>query len=532
MKGMTPKQLLEKVDSLKPRRYNFESIWQDVGDYLIPRKNDIQVTKYPGEARYVQLLDATGMTNSELLAGTLHSFLTNPAGFFFNMSTGDAELDGNDNVRMWVQEVVRRMHDTLNNSNFQTELHEYYIDLINFGTSTLSIEEDVEQVVRFASRPVKEVYIEENSKGIVDCLYRCYEMDCRSLVDEFGYENLPERVQKKYDANKPDRYKVLHAIYPSKKMGKSVKYTHAFTSQHVLVEEKVTLAVKGFREFPYVVSRWSKASGEEYGRGPGEKALPNVKMLNKIMETTIKGAQKTVDPPLQAPDDGFMLPLVTRPGGFNYYRAGSEDRIQPIYNDARVDFGFQMIELVSAKIREAFYVDQLKLREGPQMTATEVSERIEQAFRFLGPIFGRQQAEFLQPTIERLYKIMDRRDMFPPAPAELEGIPLKIQYSSVMALSQRQSEVQNIQRTMAAITPFASADPGVLDIFNGDKMAKYIAKLYNYPQEGIRTDDELQQLREQRQQAQQQMMENAQAAQNVDTASKLMNAAGKVAKPA
>lgn len=529
MKGMTPKQVIDKRDSLKPRRYNFESIWQDVGDYLIPRKNDVQTTKYPGEARYVQLLDATGMTNAELLAGTLHSFLTNPSGFFFNLTTGDAELDNNDNVRKWVQDCVRRMHDTLNNSNFQTEINEYYIDLINFGTSTLSIEEDTETVVRFGSRPVKEIYIEENSKGMVDCVYRCFEMDCRALVDMFGYDNLPEKVQKKYDSNKPDRYKLIHAIYPSKI---DAKTTHAFTSQYVLEEEKVNLSIKGFREFPWVVSRWSKASGEEYGRGPGEKALPNVKMLQKIMETTIKGAQKTVDPPLQAPDDGFMLPLVTRPGGFNYYRAGSEDRIQPIYNDARVDFGFQMIEMVSAKIREAFYVDQLKLREGPQMTATEVSERIEQAFRFLGPIFGRQQAEFLQPTVERVFKIMDRRDMFLPAPAELTGIALKVQYSSVMALSQRQSEVQNIQRTMVAITPFASADPTILDVFNGETMAKYIAKLYNFPQEGIRNQDELGQLRQQRQQAQEAAMQNAAAAQEVDMASKMVTAAGKVSKPA
>ena len=50
------------------------------------------------------------------------------------------------------------MHMVINNSNFQTEIHEYYLNLVGFGNGPLWMEEDVENVVRFASRHVKEVY--------------------------------------------------------------------------------------------------------------------------------------------------------------------------------------------------------------------------------------------------------------------------------------------------------------------------------------------------------------------------------------
>lgn len=532
LKGLSPKQIIEKLGALKPRRVNFDSIWQDVGDYLIPRKNDIQKTSTPGEPKYVQLLDPAGSTYAELLAGTLHSMLTNPSGYFFGLTSGNDALDQLDSVRLWTQKVVQIMHDVLNNSNFQTEIHEFYLDIVNFGTASMSIDEDPDDVVRFACRPVQEIYIEENSMGIVDSLYRCYKMNCRALVDEFGYDALPEKIQKQYDDGKDDRHEVIHSIYPSKRAYGDKKAPFAFISQYVLVEQKQTLATRGYKDFPYIVARWTKVSGEEYGRGPGEKALPAVKMQQKIMETTIKGAQKTVDPPLQAPDDGFVLPLVTRPGGFNYYRAGSEDRIQPIFNDARVDFGFQMIEIVDRKVRDAFYVDQLKLRDGPQMTATEVMERSEQSLRFLGPMFGRLQKEKLQPTVERVYNIMQRKGMFPPPPRELNGIPLKVQYTSVMAMAQRQSQVQNIQRTMQAITPFASADPRMLQIFDGEFMGKHIAQLFNFPQQGIRTKEVLDKMRADEQAQQQAMMQNAQAQQGADTAAKMIQAVGKVNQPA
>lgn len=44
-------------------------------------------------------------------------------------------------------------------------------------------------------------------------------------------------------------------------------------------------------------------------------ALPEMKVLNKMNETMLIGAQKLVDPPIQMPDDGYIMPIVTTPGG-------------------------------------------------------------------------------------------------------------------------------------------------------------------------------------------------------------------------
>jgi hypothetical protein len=527
LQGLPPQQIIAKYNMLKSKRGMTESVWQGIGDYIIPRKNDIQTYTSPGSPKYVDLYDSTGVTSNELLAGALHGMLTNPAGYFFNLTTGDPAIDGIDEVRFWLHNVVRKIHDRLNNSNFQTEIQELYLDLCAFGTSAMSIEEDDDTVVRFATRPLKEIFIDENSKGQIDCVYRFYCMNSRGLVDDFGLENLPEEIQKEYNSGKEKDYEMLHAIYPSK-IVRNKQTTFKYLSHYVLVGKKLDLDVQGFREFPFVVPRWSKAAGEQYGRGPGEKALPEVKTLNKMTETTLKGAQKVVDPPLQAPDDGFVLPLITRPAGLNYYRAGSQDRIEPIFNGAQIDFGYQAIELKKGQVREAFYIDQLKLREGPQMTATEVMERTEQALRFLGPMLGRQQSELLQPMVERIYAIMDRRGEIPEAPAELQDQEIKVRYSSVMAMAQRASELQNVNRFFSNLAPLMGLNPNVADNINTDNATHGIARILNFPQDFLNTKDEVTSIRDQRAKAQQEAAQAAMDATKAESASKVVGAAAKM----
>ena len=79
-----------------------------------------------------------------------------------------------------------------------------------------------------------------------------------------------------------------------------------------------------------------------------------------------------------------MLPVRTIPGGLNFYRSGTRDRIEPLNIGANNPLGLNMEEQRRQAIRAAFYVDQLILGTGPQMTATEVVQRTEEKMRLLG----------------------------------------------------------------------------------------------------------------------------------------------------
>jgi hypothetical protein len=507
-----PKEVMDMWGALKSQRSTWESHWQDLGDFIIPRKN--QFTRdpvVPGEKKNVLLFDTTAQQGNELLAGALHGLLTSPNQFWFELTTGSEQLDGVEEVQSWLHDSMKRMHGVLNNSNFQSQVHEYYLDLSGIGTSALAVMEDEKQVVRFRSYPVSEVVIEENHLGVVDQVYRRFMWSVDKIAREFGEEAISDDMRRILEKDPMHEFTIVHGIYPrSVLFNKKDKAGRPFISQFVLEEEERNLRVSGFNEFPWIVSRWSVISGEKYGRGPGMVALPEAKTLNKMVETTLKGAQKTIDPPLELSDDGFIFPIVTKPGGLIFKRPGTE-QIRPVLNDARIDFGFQFIAEYRNKIRDAFFIDQLQLQTGPQMTATEVLQRTEERMRLLGPLLGRQQAEFLRPLIDRVFGIMVRRGMFAEAPEQLSGANLDVTYTSTIARVQKTTEARNIQQMFASAAPFLQLDPSGVDNFDVDAIVRKLARTFGVDPVILKDVEAIQQQREVRAQQAQQQAQLAQA---------------------
>jgi hypothetical protein len=261
--------------------------------------------------------------------------------------------------------------------------------------------------------------------------------------------------------------------------------------------------------------RFVKDSVSTYGRSPAMTALPDVKMLNKMSETTIKAAQKQIDPPLMVPDDGFMMPVRTTPGALNFYRAGTRDRMEPLNIGANNPLGLNMEEQRRNAIRQAFYVDQLLLGQGPTMTATEVLQRNEEKMRLLGPVLGRLQAELLQPLISRSFALLLRNGLLPPAPEELQGQDIDIEYVSPLAKAQKLTDLQAMLRGFEILLQVSQVAP-VTDYLDGDAMVQYLVETAGLPARVIRSASEVEQVRrEQADQAavQQQMQQEMMAAE-------------------
>jgi hypothetical protein len=252
------------------------------------------------------------------------------------------------------------------------------------------------------------------------------------------------------------------------------------------------------------------------------KALPDIKMINEMAKVTIRSAQKIVDPSWLLPDDGVMLPFRTKPNSINYFRAGTVDRPEPLNTGARVDFGVQLMDRTRLAIERAFFIDQLQLSpDTPQMTATEVQQRTEEKMRLLGPILARQEFELLRPIVDRVFGIMERKDLIPPAPDALKGQDLQVKYSSMIAKAQRTSEAANFTRALDLIAPIGQIQPDIFDNIDGDELTRHAFKTFSVPEEILKTEDAVQEEREQRaeQQAQQQALQEGQM--QADIASKV-----------
>jgi hypothetical protein len=504
------KSLLSRYERLEGQRQNWETHWQEVADYMQPRKADVTKQRARGDKRMEQVFDSSPIQAVELLAASLHGMLTNPSTPWFTLRFKDEDIDNEDEAKLWLEEATASMYTAFNRSNFQQEIFELYHDLITFGTAAMFIEEDDDDIIKFSTRHINEVFIAENDKGRIDTIFRRFKISARAAVQKFG-DNVSSDIQGIFKKDPYEEVEILHAVYPRSDFNpnKKDKGNMPFESVYLEYKNASELSVGGFKEFPFVVPRYLKASNEIYGRSPAMTALPDVKMLNEMSKTTIKAAQKQVDPPLLVPDDGFLLPVRTVPGGLNFYRSGTRDRIEPLNIGANNPLGLNMEEQRRDSIRSVFYVNQLMMQDGPQMTATEVIQRNEEKMRLLGPVLGRLQSELLKPLIDRVFAILLRNNILPQAPEFLSGRDIEIEYVSPLAKAQKSSELQSIMRAIEILGSLANVAP-VFDYVNFDNLVKHLADIVGMPQKLLKSQN---QVNAQREQAAAQAAEQQQMAQ-------------------
>ena len=526
----------KRLDKLETDRSTWEDHWQEILDYVMPRKADITFIRSRGEKRTEVLFDSTAITANNLLAASLQGTLTSPSLPWFSLKLRDDDANKVRDIQIWLEDTARRMYAVFNESNFNTEVHEMYLDLCSVGTSAIFVEEANEGFLKgglhFNTLHISEYFIQENVKGTVDTLYRKYKMTARQAVQEFGEKNIGTKIKEALKAKPDTQFNFIHAVEPTedyeRAIGK-VKTKLPFHSCHVCFEDKMVVRTGGYNEFPYLVPRWAKATGEIFGRSPSYNALPDIKTLNKAVEIGLKAWAKAIDPPLLVTDDGVIGRVRMTPAGITVVR--SDTAIKPL----QIGSNWQITDLkenqLRTAIRQAYYSDQLQLQEGPQMTATEVQVRYELMQRLLGPTLGRFQTEFLNPLIERVFGIMMRSDALMPRPSEMEGRNMDIEYVGPLARSQRMEEAIAVERLYQLAMQVVQVDPTVMDVIDHEQAIRMRATLLGVPKTVLRGEDEVAEIREQRAAAQQQAQEQAMAQQQADTALSQGKAMTEMSKP-
>ena len=521
----------KRCSALESDRATWEDHWQDILDYVMPRKADISFVRAKGTKRTEVLYDSTAITANNLLAASLQGTLTSPSLPWFHLKLRDKELNEHRDVQLWLEDSARRMYDTFNESNFNTEVHELYLDLCSVGTGSMFVEEGNNgfetEGIHFNTLHIAEYFIQENINGQVDTLYRKYKLTARQAIEEFGEDNLGEKIIEA-SKNKPDKmFNFIHAVEPTKDYERALGKANTklpFHSCHVCVEDKMVVRTGGYNEFPYLVPRWAKATGEIFGRSPSYNALPDIKTLNKAVEIGLKAWAKAIDPPLLVQDDGVIGRVRMTPAGITVVR--NDGAIKPL----QIGSNWQITDMKETQlrtaIRQAYYSDQLQLQEGPQMTATEVQVRYELMQRLLGPTLGRFQSEFLNPLIERTFGIMLRAGALMPEPDIIKGQQIDVEYVGPLARSQRMEESVAIERLYGLAMNVVQVDPTIMDNINHDEAIRLRATLLGVPKTILRGRDEVEELREQRAEQQQAMAQ----AQEQQAAGDAMQSQAKAAK--
>jgi hypothetical protein len=224
-------------------------------------------------------------------------------------------------------------------------------------------------------------------------------------------------------------------------------------------------------------------------------------------------------------------PIKLIPGGLTVVRGG-KNSVFPL----EMGGDFQVVNLQKQELKKSiqtiYYLDQLQLPQGPQMTAEEVVTRMELMERLLGPTVGRLESEFLRPAIDRGWAIMWRasqespkENILPPLPQQLQDamrqskVALRIRFEGPLARAQKSADATAIQKVIQFIgTSVAPLKPDIADSFDFDDWMRKYASISGAPASGIVDPDKVAQMRAQRAQQQAQQAQAAQAQQAAQAA--------------
>lgn len=523
---MESKTIKIRYDSLVSQRKTLDSTLQVIERFVSPYRGEFfrpLEDEHEVEWRRRTIYDSTAIDANETLSSSLQGSLTSPSTKWFSMAFRNPELRENHEASVWIESCSNLVHEALQDSNFDTESAEFYLDLTTFGTSILYEEAENEdpnnwEGLDFQAAPVRDCYFEMDHKNRVLRFYRQYQWTALQIVDKFG-SAAPEvvtRVLNETGSNNR-RFTVVFCVYNRANKKKNINTSNVLSAKErpfgwkwVLHQNGEQMGHEGgYYEMPAYVARWRKVSGSQWGYSPSHIILSEVLTLNELTEETLEALGKVVDPATLVTERNLLTDLELGRGTLTVVK--DLDGIRAHESKARFDVGELKIDRMQAAIRAAYRVDQLQMKDSPAMTATEVNVRYELMQRLLGPTFGRLKTDYLNPLISRSFNIMFRAKQLPDMPqivTDMQG-KLDIEYTGPLPRAQRQELVQTTNQWLANTAGLAEVHPEILDIPDFDMIARDTASLSGLPAKYLKSKNDVARTRKQREEQQAEIAKNA-----------------------
>ena len=506
-------RVLKRKAAMWNERSSWFEHWREISQFQQPRLGRYFVSdSNRGQKRHQSIVDNAALFASRTLAAGMMSGMTSPARPWFKLGLADKDLSRRPAVKAWLFRSGEIMQAVFSHSNTYRALHMMYEELGLFGTAATVIVPNFNNVLHHYPLTIGEYALGVDYTGRPNALAREYQMTIGQLVGQFGAKNCSTMVNNAYDRNNLDAMvPVIHLIEErtgrdaSKMDAKNMPFSSVYIEAGA-ADDKV-LSESGFKSMRVLAPRWAVTGNDTYGSSPGMDALGDVKQLQHQQQRKSQGIDYQVNPPLQVPTTYKGAPQARLPGGLMYVDSpGASSAVRSAF-DVQINLQHLLADIqdVRDRIKTAYYADLFMMlandtRSG--ITATEVAERHEEKLLMLGPVLERLQNELLQPLIDITFGMCTDANILPPAPPELEGMELQVEFVSTLAQAQRIVSAQGTDRLLGTVTNLAGMRPDVLDKIDFDKVVDDYGDMYGVNPEIVLPTAVANQVRAQRAQAQ------------------------------
>lgn len=522
---------------LLAERSSYDSHVDQVAQNLLPRIGRLRnKERNQGGKRNSAIIDSTGTQSLRVMTAGLMAGMTSPARPWFRLSTGNPDLQKDHEVRLWLYDCTQIVARVFAKSNTYNALHFMYRELGFAGTAFSLVDDNFENVIHHNALTFGEYAIGLNQYATTDAVAREFVLTVDQAARQFGLDKLSQSAQNDYArGNYTREIDILQIVEPrpldERTPGKLDARNMAYRSVYAEMGREGRLAgpdylrESGYRFFPGLGPRWDVLYNDNYGFSPGMDALGDLLHLQQQQFSKAKAIDYQADPPLQVPTTLRNTGADLLPGGVSYFDGNAQNGIRSAF-EVKLDLNYLTADIgeVQRRINSAFYADiflMLATADRTNMTATEIAERHEEKLLMLGPVLERLHGELLAPLVTSTFTRCIEAGILPPTPEQLGGMPLDIEFVSMLAQAQRAVGVNSVDRLVSHIGVLANAKTDVVDNFDADKSVQEYADMLGVNPDLIVPSEQVTLVRQQRaeQLRQQAAMEQAKLA--ADAAGKL-----------
>ena len=505
--------LLLSYNALRSRRAPWEGWWETLRHYVLPtRRQEESETPSTGGAQ--RLRDTTAVEACQKLASAHISYMTPSNELWFKWES--ARPDAGDEVQSWYNRCSEIANRELALSNFYTELHECFLDRVGLGTGSLYCSSTRSGRLLFRHIACGQFVCAEDDEGRIDTYMREFCYTPHQAAAQFGEKALGSkgRAALSNGAAHTGSLRFLHVVRPREKRNRLRDNARnmPFESIYYSLDDNTIVEEGGYREMPYMVTRFLKWGDGPYGLAPGQLVYPDIRQaqfLNRILD--MLGEVAAFPRILELASQVGEVDL--RAGGRTIISAESASMGYPREwaTQGRYDVGMDRLRQKQEAINRAFFVPMLELwnERKQQMTASEIYARENERVMLFSPSFTLFACDF-QPLMERVFAQLFRLGKFPQPPAAAlgqnrHGEPTidepHVIYQGRIAMVMRRLQTEGIERTLHRLQALAAMDPTVADHLDLDTTFRLAARLDGVPEQTLRPQAQVRRMRRQREDA-------------------------------
>lgn len=509
---------LREFSEMNTYRSNFAMQWEEVAALILPEyRNTFMFGSYnfPGMKKTQEQVDATGMMALHRFGAICDSLLTPRNMQWHQLSANNELLMKDRSVRLWFEDTTNRLfkYRYSPNANFSGQNQAIWQSLGAFGNGSMFVEPLYslrgERGLRYKALPLGEMFYRENHQGQIDGFIRWFRLTAQQAYKQWP-DTFPETLRPALEAFSQTPFDFYHRVCPRDDYdpGRYDARGKLWGSYYVCASSKTVLSEGGYNTFPAPTTRYSQAPGEVYGRGPAMMVLPALKTINAEKRVFLKSGHRAADPVLLTLDDG-ITDFNLRPGALNKGGMSADGHmLVGVLPTGNIQITKEMMDEEKGLINDAFLVSLFQiLEETPQMSATEVIERVNEKGILIAPTMGRQQSEYLGPLIDREIDVLSQLRLLAPMPPLLKEAKgeYAVVYTSPLAKSFQSQETAGFMRMVQSLENIVqlTQDPSISDTLDFDVAIPAMADNQSVPTEWITSPAKLQAKRQARAKAQQ-----------------------------